>query len=79
MPCLLDGIFVSTTIASTSFSLPRLGRPGFYEEWFGSDGNRPAQRAARILVREELVRLAKVTDEADKRLIDEALARLQDV
>lgn len=55
-----------------------LGRPGFYEEWFGTDGDRPAQQAARRLLREELVRSAKVADEEDRRLIDEALARLPD-
>ena len=55
-----------------------LGRPGFYEEWFGSDGDRPAQQAARSLLREELARSGKVADEEDRRLIHEALARLPD-
>jgi hypothetical protein len=53
-----------------------IGRPGFYELWFGSDGDIPGQQAARQLFRDELVRLAKLSGEDDKKLIDEALARL---
>ena len=53
-----------------------VGRPGFYEDWFGSDGDIPAQQAARELFRDELVRLAQLSGEDDKKLIEEALARL---
>lgn len=53
-----------------------LGRPGLYEDWFGSDGDRPAQQAARRLLRDELLRSRKLADGEDRRLIDEALARL---
>jgi hypothetical protein len=53
-----------------------VGGPGFYEDWFGSDGDVRAQQHARRAVRDELVRLAKESSAEDRRLIEEALDRL---
>jgi len=53
-----------------------IGKPGFYELWFGSDGDIPGQRTARRLFREELARLAAISEEIDRDLIREALGRL---
>jgi hypothetical protein len=55
---------------------PTFERPGFYEDWFGSDGDIAAQQTARDLLRQELLRLAEISNDADRRLIEEALARL---
>ncbi len=52
------------------------GRPGFYEDWHGSDGDRVAQRSARDTFRLELLRTASEVSAADRKLIEEALSRL---
>ena len=52
-------------------------KPGFYEDWHGSDGDLIAQEANRQTLRDELARMAADSDSPeDKRLIAEALARL---
>lgn len=55
----------------------RIGAPGFYEDWHGSDGDRAAQATAQQLLRDELSRTIAKSDSADKRLIQEALSRLR--
>ena len=51
-------------------------RPGFFEDWHGSDGDRNAQLAARRAFRDELRRLAAEARTEDRRLIEQALERL---
>ena len=52
-------------------------KPGFYEDWHGSDGDLVAQEANRQILRDELARMAADSHSPeDKRLITEALARL---
>jgi hypothetical protein len=53
-------------------------RPGFYEDWHGSDGDRPAQRASRRTLRDVLLRAAKISGPEDRRLIEDALSRMPD-
>lgn len=52
------------------------GRPGFYEDFFCSDGDRIAQASARQALREALERAREAGDEEDRRLIQRDLGRL---
>ena len=53
-------------------------KPGFYEDWHGSDGDLVAQATNRQILHDELVRMAVESDSAeDKRLIRETLLRLR--
>lgn len=54
----------------------RTGVAGFYEDFFGSDGDESAQKKARTVLREELMRTSSTVSLAEKELIERALSVL---
>ena len=54
----------------------RTSRPGFYEDFFCSDGDRIAQKRVQQTLREELEHMRESASPDDKPLIDRALAAL---
>jgi hypothetical protein len=51
-------------------------QPGFYEDWFGSSGDRAAELRAHETLRRSLVDMRTGVDAADQALIDRDLSRL---
>lgn len=49
--------------------------PGFYEDYFASDGDRSAQERAKEIVRVELLRMEKGLDRSHRALISQVLER----
>jgi hypothetical protein len=54
----------------------RLARPGFYEDFFGSDGDLRAQLACHEQLREELETTLRIVGDDDSAVIEEAMGRL---
>ena len=55
----------------------KMAAPGFYEDFFCSDGDKAAQRRTQQVVREVLETTLKVSSDEDKRLIARDLERLR--
>ncbi len=51
-------------------------RPGFYEDWYGSDPDQPAQDAARDTLKRTLEIMQADADDVDRAIIARDLARL---
>lgn len=54
-----------------------MAAPGFYEDFFCSDGDKDAQKETQRVVREVLEAMMKVAGADDRRLIAQALERLR--